>query len=137
MGQTQIILGCRHSNASYIFWAADIQTHSMLGCKHSNSTCFWVADNQNQAILGCRHSDSSYVGLQTSTLKVFWLPTFPLKLFWVAMWTILGYFFGILANYKLGRTLLEACPGFFSSGTVSKQVYKNKLDKAKFLQVFL
>ena len=59
------------------------------------------------------------------------------SLFWVAMWTILGYFFGILANYKLGRTLLEACPGFFSSGTVSKQVYKNKLDKAKFLQVFL
>ena len=59
------------------------------------------------------------------------------SLFWVAMWTILGYFFGILANYKLGRTLLEACPGFFSSGTVSKQVYKNKLDKAKFLKVFL
>ena len=52
------------------------------------------------------------------------------SLFWVAMWTILGYFFGILANYKLGRTLLEACPGFFSSGTVSKQVYKNKFYKA-------
>ena len=59
------------------------------------------------------------------------------SLFWVAMWTILGYFFGILANYKLGRTLLEACPGFFSSGTVSKQVYKNKVYKAKFLQVFM
>ena len=59
------------------------------------------------------------------------------SLFWVALWTILGYIFGILANYKFGRTLLEAFPRFFSYGMISKQVYKNKFYKAEFLQVFL
>ena len=56
------------------------------------------------------------------------------SLFWVAVWTILGYIFGILANYKFGRTLLEAFPRFFSYGMISKQVYKNEFYKAEFLQ---
>ena len=56
------------------------------------------------------------------------------SLFWVYVWTILGYIFGILANYKFGRTLLEAFPRFFSYGMISKQVYKNEFYKAKFLQ---
>lgn len=43
------------------------------------------------------------------------------SLFWVALWTILGYIFGILAKYKFGRTLLEAFPRFFSYGMISKQ----------------
>jgi hypothetical protein len=59
------------------------------------------------------------------------------SLFWVALWTILGYIFGILAKYKFGRTLLEAFPRFFSYGMISKQVYKNKFYKAEFLHVFL
>ena len=44
------------------------------------------------------------------------------SLFYVALTIIAGFFFGILAKFKLGRKLLEAFPGFFSFGTVSKQV---------------
>ena len=44
------------------------------------------------------------------------------SLFYVALTIIAGFFFGILAKFKLGRKLLETFPGFFSFGTVSRQV---------------
>jgi len=43
------------------------------------------------------------------------------NLFWVMLTMIAGFMFGLLANYRFGRTLLEMFPGFFSFGTVSKK----------------
>jgi len=46
---------------------------------------------------------------------------------------IVGMFFGLLASFKCGRSLLENYPGFFSLGAVSKQgVPKAKADETNF-----
>ena len=44
------------------------------------------------------------------------------NIFYVLLTIFVGFVFGILAKFKYGRVLLETFPGFFSFGTVSKQV---------------